>query len=155
MLAKKTSFCPLVFLTFRDFCDILNKKFRAQLFRVQRKEKNMWHFVGKFNRLSRCIAAYRARKVPESELLPHHHSLVFFICKEEGRSQEALAKALFLNKSTVARTLTYLEEKGYVLRRSSEADKRITLVYPTGKRLILYTKREEEESLLAQQQPSQ
>lgn len=93
----------------------------------------MWHFVGKFNKLSRCIAAYRARRVPETELLPHHHSLVFAICKEEGRSQEALAQMLFLNKSTVARSLAALEEKGLVERRPSTEDKRVLLVYPTEK----------------------
>ncbi len=93
----------------------------------------MWHFVGKLNKLSRSIGAYRARRIGEEELLPHHHSLVFAICREEGGSQDALAQMLMLNKSTVARSLATLEEKGLVERRPSPDDKRVLLVYPTEK----------------------
>ncbi len=93
----------------------------------------MWHFVGKVNKLSRCISAYRAKKISEEELLSHHHSFVFAICKEEGRSQDMLAQVLCLNKSTVARSLSVLEEKGYVTRSPSLEDKRVLLVYPTDK----------------------
>ena len=65
--------------------------------------------------------------------MPHHHSLVFAICREEGRSQDALAQVLCLNKSTVARSLAALEDKGLVERRPAAEDKRVLLVYPTEK----------------------
>lgn len=97
----------------------------------------MWHFVGKLNKLSRSIGAYRARRMDEGELLPHHHSLVFAICREEGRSQDTLAQVLMLNKSTVARSLAALEEKGLVERRPVPEDKRVLLVYPTEKMRML------------------
>ena len=48
-------------------------------------------------------------------------------------SQDAIAHHLCLNKSTVARTLSYLEERGYVRREPDSSDKRILCVYPTDK----------------------
>ena len=65
--------------------------------------------------------------------MPHHHSLVFAICREEGRSQDTLAQVLCLNKSTVARSLAALEDKGLVERCPAAEDKRVLLVYPTEK----------------------
>jgi DNA-binding MarR family transcriptional regulator len=59
-----------------------------------------------------------------------------------GLTQEELARELCLNKSTVARALTALEERGFVERKSDLADKRVLLVYPTEKaREILPTLR--------------
>ena len=62
------------------------------------------------------------------------------ICKEPGRTQEALASDLCVNKSSVARVLDAFEELGYVLRKPGEEDKRCLLVYPTEKMLAVYPK---------------
>ncbi len=85
------------------------------------------------NIVSRCAAAYRADKLQDTELSACHHAYVLSICHHPGISQEALARHICLNKSNVTRTLAYLEEHGYVSRRQSETDKRVTLVYPTEK----------------------
>ena len=100
----------------------------------------MWHFGGKVNKLSRSLGAYRSIRMEEKDLLPHHYSLVWAICREEGRSQEQLSEVLCLNKSTVARSLAALEEKGYVSRIPAKEDKRVLLVYPTEKMRVLYPK---------------
>ena len=42
-----------------------------------------------------------------------------------------------VNKSSVARQLAILEDKGYVRRESSVTDKRVMFVYPTEKALAL------------------
>lgn len=95
------------------------------------------------NAIGRCQGLYRSHRMPDSDLCPGHHSFVFAICNNPGKSQDWLAKHLSLNKSTVARTLTYLEGADYVERRLHPEDKRITLVYPTEKMLgILPTVRE-------------
>ena len=100
----------------------------------------MWHISGKVNKLSRSLGAYRGARIDDKNLLPHHYSLVWAICREEGRSQEQLTAVLCLNKSTVARSLASLEEKGYVRRLPSEEDRRVLLVYPTEKMRALYPK---------------
>ena len=45
---------------------------------------------------------------------------------------------LCLNKSTVARALNHLEDKGYVPRTPSESDRRVLLVEPTEKMQAAY-----------------
>ena len=86
------------------------------------------------NCISRCQALYRhGNPVGEGDLLPAHHAFVFYVCKNPGRTQDEIAREVCLNKSTVARTLTYLEERGYVERRTDERDKRCLRVYPTEK----------------------
>jgi DNA-binding MarR family transcriptional regulator len=59
------------------------------------------------------------------------------ICREPGRSQEELARELCVNKSTVARNINYLEEKGFVSRIPFPGDKRQFSVYPTEKALAV------------------
>ncbi len=87
----------------------------------------------RMNAISRAQSVYRTAALENGELGGCHHSFVLAICHNPGMSQEQLARHICLNKSTVARTLTYLEEKGYVTRLPSKEDKRITLVYPTAK----------------------
>ena len=92
------------------------------------------------NIISRCGAMYRTDKMKSHELAACHHSYVLAIYHNPGISQEQLARHICINKSNVTRALATLEEQGYVERRHSETDKRVTLVYPTGKMLEIYPK---------------
>ncbi len=83
------------------------------------------------NTISRCQAAYRSAKLPE--LAPCHHAFVFAVCKNPGKSQEEISRALTVNKSTAARALLRLEETGYIRREPNPDDKRELLIYPTKK----------------------
>ena len=85
------------------------------------------------NIISRCAGLYRTDKLRGAELGACHHSYVLAICRHPGISQEELARHIYVNKSNVTRHLSYLEEHGYVERRQSETDRRVTLVYPTDK----------------------
>ncbi len=89
----------------------------------------------KINVISRCEGIYRQDKLKESGLGPCHHSYILAISYHPGMTQEQLAKHICINKSGVTRHLAYLEENGYVERRSAENDKRSILVYPTQKML--------------------
>ena len=95
----------------------------------------MIKFMKKLNNISRSQAIYRQSKIGASDLQTTHYAFVLAICREPGRSQEELAKELCLNKSTVARATTYLEEKGYIKRTPLPNDKRQFSVYPTEKML--------------------
>ena len=90
------------------------------------------------NNISRCQSIYRLDKIACPDLAACHHALVLTICRVPGWSQEELARDLCLNKSTVARTLNQLEERGYVMRTADKDDKRRLLVYPTEKMLAVY-----------------
>ena len=97
----------------------------------------MAKFMKMLNNISRSQAIYRAGRVCAEDLPAGHYAFVLAICREPGRSQEELARELCLNKSTVARSLTYLEEHGYVRREMIPGDKRRLSVHPTEKMLAV------------------
>ena len=87
--------------------------------------------------IGRCGSIYRLGKLPIEDLPPFHHNLLIEICESPGLSQDRLARQMCLNKSTVTRRLTYLEDHGYVMRTPGTSDKRVLLVAPTEKALAL------------------
>ena len=97
----------------------------------------MSKFMKMLNNISRSQAIYRKSRISASDLHPGHYAFALTICHAPGRSQEEIARELCINKSTVARAITYLEEKGYVIRKALPNDKRQFSVYPTEKMLAL------------------
>ena len=93
----------------------------------------MSKFMKMLNNISRSQAVYRQGKISAEDLQSSQYAFVLAICREPGRSQEELAKELCVNKSTVARNLNFLEEKGYIKREPLQSDKRQFSVYPTDK----------------------
>ena len=94
------------------------------------------HKFNKFiNAVSRCGALYRTRHLALEGVGPYDQSYLFYICRHEGLSQDAIGRALYVNKSSVTRHLSHLEREGYIERRPDEADRRVLLVYPTKKAL--------------------
>ena len=85
------------------------------------------------NNISRSQAIYRHGRISAKDIAPCHYAFVLAICKSPGRSQDSLAKELCLNKSTVARSLNFLEQNGYVTKSAKPFDKRQFCVYPTEK----------------------
>jgi DNA-binding MarR family transcriptional regulator len=88
-------------------------------------------FMKMLNNISRSQAIYRQRRVTANDIHSGHYAFVLAICTSPGRSQEEIARELCLNKSTVARNLGFLEEKGYITRSPIPSDKRRFSVYPT------------------------
>ena len=95
----------------------------------------MSKFMKTLNNISRSQAIFRHSRISADDLQSAHYSFILAICREPGRSQEELARDLCVNKSTVARNLNYLEEKGYIKRTALENDKRQFCVHPTQKML--------------------
>ena len=62
-----------------------------------------------------------------------HWPLIWSVYRAPGRSQEEISQDICLDKSTVARSLVQLEERGYIVRIPKTEDKRCLLVYPTEK----------------------
>ncbi len=84
------------------------------------------------NVISRCASMFR-EKNSEKSLAGIYHSYAFYLHKNHGVSQDMLAKHLCLNKSSVTRHLSFLENEGYIIRKPNPSDKREMLVYPTEK----------------------
>ena len=92
-------------------------------------------FMKMLNNISRSQATYRHSRIAANDLQGGQYAFVLAICREPGRSQEELARELCINKSTVARNLNCLEEKGYITRTPLPNDKRQFSVHPTEKML--------------------
>jgi DNA-binding MarR family transcriptional regulator len=92
------------------------------------------------NVISRCESIYRQDKLKKDGITSCHQSYILAICHHPGMTQEQLAKHICINKSGVTRHLAFLEEKGYVERRTDANDKRAICVYPTQKMLDIYPK---------------
>lgn len=97
----------------------------------------MSKFMKMLNNISRSQAIFRHSKISAKDLQSGHYAFVLAICRNPGRSQEELAEELCINKSTVARNLNALEEKGYITRTPLPTDKRQFSVHPTEKMLAV------------------
>ena len=93
----------------------------------------MQKFMKMLNNISRSQGAFRKSHVSDKNMNSGHYAFALAICHNPGRSQEELAKELCINKSTVARNLNCLEEKGYITRTPLPSDKRQFAVHPTEK----------------------
>lgn len=89
----------------------------------------MW----KTDAIARCAMQYRSETLARFGLKSCHASYLLHIHEHPGVSQEQLAQAIYLNKSSVARQLAALEEDGFVRRETCEKDRRIIRVYSTPK----------------------
>lgn len=97
----------------------------------------MSQIIKDITEISRCGAQYRLDQLSPMGLKACHASYLTEICAEPGISQEQLARRICINKSNVTRQATVLEEEGFIIRRCSPVDKRVTELYPTPKALAL------------------
>ena len=87
------------------------------------------------NALGRCTALYRAEALQGSDVCPTDVPYLFHVCRHPGLTQDALSRALYVNKTAVTRHVTHLEECGFLCRVPCAEDKRALLLHPTQKAL--------------------
>ncbi len=97
----------------------------------------MSKFMKMLNNISRSQAIYRNNRIAVEDLQSSHYAFILSICRDPGRSQEDIARELCVNKSTAARNINYLEERGYVIRAAMPNNKRQFSVCPTDKMLAV------------------
>ncbi len=95
------------------------------------------HSLSKMNAIVRYGNFWRTPKLADTGIGACDRPYLFYICHHPNISQDTLSDALFVNKSSVARRLAYLEKQGYVTRTPDEGDRRVLLVSPTQKALAL------------------
>ena len=97
----------------------------------------MHPFMRQISITYRCAMRYRERELADTGLAGCQTPYLTALYRQPGISQEELTRSLNVNKSSVARQLSALEEKGYVRREPSPTDKRMMLVYPTQQAVAL------------------
>ena len=81
--------------------------------------------------IDRHLRKHRREYMEPLGLKGIHARLVMIVCRCPGLSQDQIARRMWFDKSTIARQLELMEEKGFVERRPSQTDKRVLCVYPT------------------------
>ena len=82
------------------------------------------------NRISRCNGVVYANRLRGYGITQCQHPYILLICREPGIPQEKISRELCVNKSSVTRQITLMEEKGLIMRKQDPTDRR---VYPTQK----------------------
>ena len=59
------------------------------------------------------------------------HPYILLICREPGIPQEKISREICVNKSSVTRQISILEERGLIVRKQDQSDRRVWRVYPT------------------------
>ena len=97
----------------------------------------MTQIIRDITEITRAGAEYKATNLAPYGLKGCHASYLTEICACPGISQDRLAQKICINKSNVARQAAILEDDGFILRKPSQADKRVMELYPTEKTLTL------------------
>lgn len=85
------------------------------------------------NRISRCNGVVYANRLRGYGITQCQHPYILLICREPGIPQEKISRELCVNKSSVTRQITLMEEKGLIMRKQDPTDRRVWRVYPTQK----------------------
>lgn len=88
--------------------------------------------------ISRCIASIRNEEFNKQDLTRGQHSFLTRIMENPGISQEELSYMLRFDKTTTAKALKKLEEKGYIKKHKSKIDRRSWTLYPDDKLIDIY-----------------
>lgn len=88
-------------------------------------------------RISRLFDIYRRQQMKDADLYPALFTCLSYVCRHPGRSQKEMAQNICVDKTTAAHHVARLEEKGYIVRRPSPEDRRVSLLEPTEKAMAL------------------
>ena len=83
----------------------------------------------------RCAMRFREKELEDTGLAGCQTPYLTALCRRPGITQEELSRELNVNKSSVTRQLSTLEEKGWVRREADPGDKRSLRVFPTQQTL--------------------
>ena len=97
----------------------------------------MTQIIRDITEITRAGAEYKTTNLAPYGLKGCHASYLAEICACPGISQDRLAQKICINKSNVARQAAILEDDGFIIRKPSQADKRVMELYPTEKTLTL------------------
>ena len=104
------------------------------------KSKSPHPFMRQISITYRCAMRFREDELADTGLAGYQTPYLTSLYRHPGISQEELARDLNVNKSSVTRQLAALEERGYIRREPSKADKRILLVYLTNQGEMLISR---------------
>ena len=100
----------------------------------------MPNFTHSLNIVGRCTQMQRGQALRELGVCGGQAPYLLRLCRCPGMTQEELARALYVNKSTAARAIANLEKSGFVERRPSPDDRRCHQLFPTERAIAALPK---------------
>ena len=99
-------------------------------------------------RISNLLRSEQRKLLKPLELLPIHLDILNYlsICNKYSNNAAALTKYLGNTKGTTSQSVNMLEEKGYVLKKKAETDKRVVNLHLTEKTFTLLERLSSESS---------
>lgn len=97
---------------------------------VNMERMNIERFVGVLNRQSQAYISNALRNIDIS-----YSECIFLsnLYDNEGINQEELSSLLFIDKTITAKSIKSLSQKGFLIRKQYETDKRVKRLYLTDK----------------------
>lgn len=91
-----------------------------------------------FNIISKHSNVYLDKALEKFELCSCHRVFIHRIYEQPGITRDKIKMIAHIHPSNTTRTIDYLEEKGYIIKKTNEQDKRICELYPTDKLKEVY-----------------
>lgn len=91
-----------------------------------------------FNIISKHSNVYLDKALEKYELCNCHRVFIHRIYEQPGITRDKIKMIAHIHPSNTTRTIDYLEEKGYIIKKTNEQDKRICELYPTDKLTDVY-----------------
>ncbi|MBW0263220.1 MarR family winged helix-turn-helix transcriptional regulator [Lentilactobacillus parabuchneri] len=83
--------------------------------------------------IARSLDSIANVEFKQFDLTKGQHLYLVRICENPGIFQDQLAELIKVDRTTAARAIKKLEEKGFVTKRADTANKKIRRIYPTEK----------------------
>ncbi len=91
-----------------------------------------------FGILYRTYVSYASKSMDSLDISFSDSVFLVNIGENEGISQEEIATALAIDKAAIARSVKRMAQKGYILIRKSDQDKRANALYLSDPGKVLY-----------------
>ncbi|KZE40300.1 MarR family transcriptional regulator [Bhargavaea cecembensis] len=88
--------------------------------------------------IARSLDSLSNIEFKEVDLSKGQYLYMVRICENPGIIQEKLAEMIMVDRTTAARAIMKLEEKGFIEKRDDESNRRIKKLFPTEKGLSVY-----------------
>lgn len=94
-----------------------------------------YHTMRYINTIARCANLHQDEALQSAGLSSYQSAYIPIICRKPGITQDQIARELHVNRSSVTRQMTALEDAGFITRQRCTGDRRAIQVYPTDKAL--------------------
>lgn len=91
-----------------------------------------------FNIITKHSNVYLDNVLEKYDLCNCHRTFIHKIVETPGITRDKIKNIVHIHPSNTTRTIDYLEEKGYIIKKTNELDKRICELYPTVKLREVY-----------------